>query len=45
MRGFIVIEDYMSSESKSVDEVMQQIRFMKNDELMDLSNIVKAFRI
>lgn len=38
--GLYVIEDYMTSDVKA-DEIVQQLKVMKNDDLMDNSNIVK----
>lgn len=40
--GLYVIEDYMSADSKGSDDIIRQIKYMKNDELMDLTNIIKA---
>jgi len=40
--GRYVIEDYMSPDSKGADDIIRQIKYMKNEELMDLTNIIKT---
>lgn len=40
--GLLAIADYIYPDNRNVDEVVQQLKLMKNDELMDFSNIVKV---